>query len=132
MTRETLLRVVAVAVYAAFWLAVLFGYVTVDSSGALYELLRGLAVVVPALALGMLVNRWWVMLAGLVFLLAAALPERTAIDGNGVDVTLTGIYDVSLGEGIELIALTTPWMLMGLLARRYAAARRGLAPERSS
>jgi hypothetical protein len=115
--------VLAMTLYAAFWLVVLFGYVTVDSSGALYELLRALAVVVPALALGLLVNRWWVVAAGLVFLLAAALPERTTIDGNGVDVTLTGVYDVTFREAIELMALTTPWVLMGVLARRYAAAR---------
>jgi len=113
----------ALALYAAFWLAVLFGYVRVNDSGAGYELLRALAVVVPALALGLFVNRWWVLAAGLVFLLAAALPERTTIDGSGIDVTLTGTYDVSLEEALELLAVTTPWLLLGVLGRRYAASR---------
>jgi hypothetical protein len=114
-------RGLAIAVYAAFWLAVLFGYLRVDSGDALYEPARALAVVVPALALGLVVNRWWAVAAGVVFLLAAALPERTSIDGNGVDVTLTGVYDVSLTEALELIALTTPWVLLGVLSRRRRA-----------
>jgi hypothetical protein len=115
----------ATALYAAFWLAVLFGYVRVNDSGAGYELLRALAVVVPALALGLYVNRWWVVAAGLVFLFAAALPERTTLDGSGVDVTLTGTYDVSLSQALELIAVTTPWLLIGVAARRYATSRVG-------
>jgi hypothetical protein len=112
--------------YAAFWIAVLFGYITVDRSSDLYEPLQVLAVVVPAVALGLLVNRWWVVAAGLVFLLAVPLPERTTIDGSGIDVTLTGVYDVSFREALELIAVTTPWLLLGVIARRYAARRRPL------
>jgi hypothetical protein len=114
---------VAVGVYAFFWIAVLFGYLTVDSSSALHDVLRALAVVLPAVALGALVNSWWVVLAGLVFLVAVPLPERTTIDGSGIDVTLTGVYDVSLREALELIALTTPWILLGVLGRRRASAR---------
>jgi hypothetical protein len=117
-------RGLAIAVYAAFWLAVLFGYLRVDSGDALYEPARALAVVVPALVLGLVVGRWWAIAAGLVFLVAAALPERTSIDGAGVDVTLTGVYEVSLTEALELIALTTPWIALGVLARR----RRGAQP----
>src|SRR3954470_21279038 len=113
----------AMALYAAFWLAVLLGYVRVNDSGAGYELLRVLAVVVPALALGLFVNRWWVVAAGLVFLFAVTLPERTTIDGSGIDVTLTGTYDVSLEEALELLAVTTPWLLLGVLVRTVAAAR---------
>jgi hypothetical protein len=123
MKRHTLVAAAAIALYAAFWLAALFGYLGVGRSSSLYELLRALAVVVPALALGLVVGRWWAVLAGLVFLLAAALPERSSIDGSGVDVTLTGVFDVSVREALELIALTTPWVLMGVLARRLVAAR---------
>jgi hypothetical protein len=129
MERQRVVAAVAIAGYVAFWLAALFGYLHVDSSAPLYEPLRALAVVVPALALGLLVNRWWVVAAGLVFLLAAALPERTTLDGSGVDVSLTGVYGVSIREALELAALTTPWVLMGVLVRRFAAARRGLAPD---
>jgi hypothetical protein len=111
---------VAIGVYACFWIAVLFGYLSVDSSGGLYDVLRALAIVVPALALGALVGRWWVVLAGLVFLLAVPLPERTTLEGSGIDVTLTGVHDVSLNEALELIALTTPWVLLGVIARRRA------------
>jgi hypothetical protein len=113
----------ATALYAAFWLVVLFGYVHVNDSGAGYELLRALAVVVPALVLGLYVNRWWVVAAGLVFLLAAALPERTTVDGSGIDVTLTGTYDVSLKQALELLAVTTPWILLGVLSRRRKTRR---------
>src|SRR4051812_29188721 len=116
-------QVLAIALYVAFWLAVLFGYLTVDDSGAVYEALRALAILVPALALGAAVGRWWVVLAGLVFLLAVLLPERITIDGSGIDVTLTGVYDVSLREALELIALTTPWVLLGVLARQLTAPR---------
>jgi hypothetical protein len=117
----------AIALYAAFWLVVLFGYVRVNDSSAAFELLRALAVVVPALALGFVVNRWWVVAAGLVFLLAVVLPERSTIDGNGVDVTLTGTYGVSLTQALELLAVTTPWILIGVAARHYAAARASAA-----
>jgi hypothetical protein len=113
----------AIALYAVFWLAVLFGYLRVNDSGAGYELLRAAAVLLPAFALGMYVNRVWVVAAGLVFLLAAVLPERSTIDGNGIDVTLTGTYGVSFTEALELIAVTTPWLLLGVAARRYRAAR---------
>src|SRR3954471_9690188 len=91
----------AIALYAAFWLVVLFGYVRVNDSSAAFELLRALAVVLPAFALGAFVNRWWAVAAGLVFLLAAVLPERSSIDGSGVDVTLTGTYGVSLTQALE-------------------------------
>ncbi len=116
------MKLAAVCGYAAFWLAVLFGYVHVDSSNALYEPLRVLVLVVPALVLGFVVGRPWALLAGLVFLLAAALPERDAIAGSGIDVTLTGTYGVSIGTALKLLALTTPWVLLGLLFSRQ---RRG-------
>jgi hypothetical protein len=102
-----------------FWLAVLFGYLRVDSSdvsNAVYQTVRGAAVVLPAFALGFVVRRWWAVLAGLVFLLAAVLPERTVVDGGSVDAVLLGDYGVSLGRAIALIALTTPCVIAGLLA----------------
>ena len=117
----------AIGVYVCFWIAVLFGYLTAGGSGTLHDLVSVLAVVLPALALGLVVNRWWAVLAGLVFLLAAVLPERTTIEGSGIDVTLTGVYDVSLREALELIALTTPWVLFGVLGRRRLSARSGQA-----
>jgi hypothetical protein len=125
-------QALAIALYVALWIAVLFGYLRVDDTGAGYAVLRAVAIVAPALALGAFVGRWWVVLAGLVFLLAVPLPERSTIDGSGVDVTLTGVYDVSLEDALELIAVTTPWVLLGVLARRYAAGRRELASQRSS
>src|SRR4051794_22442217 len=113
----------AMALYAVFWLVVLFGYVRVNDSSVAFELVRALAVVVPALALGVVVNRWWAAGAGIVFLLAAALPERTTIDGSGIDVTLTGTYSVSLTQALELVAVTTPWILLGVLSQRWRARR---------
>jgi hypothetical protein len=123
-------RAAAIAAYAVLWLAILFGYLHVNDSGAGYQLLRALAVVLPALALGLYVSRWWVVLAGLVFLFASVLPERTTIDGAGVDVTETGVYGVTLTQALELIAVTTPWLLLGVLLRRRAAAveARGATP----
>src|SRR4051794_18991252 len=88
----------AVAAYCLFWLAVLFGYLRVDShevSDAVYQTLRGAALVLPAFALGFVVGRPWAVLAGVVFLLAAALPERTVVDGGSIDAVLLGDYGVS-------------------------------------
>ena len=119
----------AIALYAAFWLLILFGYVRVNDSSAGYVLLRALAVVLPAFALGLYVNRWWALAAGLVFLLAVPLPERSTIDGSGIDVTLTGTYDVSFTEALELLAVTTPWIVLGVFARR---ARQPTAPRMKS
>src|SRR3954451_5416775 len=101
---------VAVVAYGAFWLAVLFGYLRVDShdmSDALYQTIRGAAVVVPAFVLGLVLGRWCPVLGGLVFLLATAFPERTVVDGGSVDAVLLGNYGVSLGRAVALIALTT-------------------------
>src|SRR3954452_8412374 len=111
----------AVALYVAYWLAVLFGYLRLDSadfSDGVFELLRGAALVLPALALGVLVGRPRAVLAGVVCLVAIALPERTAGDGNGVDVTLIGTYGVSWKEALALAALTTPCVILGVVARR--------------
>ena len=119
--------VVATTAYCLFWLAVLFGYLRVDSSDlpdVVFELLRALSVVLPALALGFLVGRWRAVLAGLVFLFAALLPERTVVDGTGVDVTLLGTYGVSFGEALGLILVTTPCVILGVAARRATAATR--------
>src|SRR3954469_3011096 len=113
----------AMVAYAAFWLAVLFGYLRVDRhdvSDALYEVIRGAAVVGPAFLLGLLVGRWWAVLGGLVFLLAAVLPERIVVDGGAVDAVLLGNYGVSLGRALALIALTTPCVIAGMLARGSA------------
>jgi hypothetical protein len=109
--------------YAAFWLAVLFGYLRVDSrdvSDALYQTIRGAAVVLPAFLLGVIAGRWWAVLGGLVFLLAAALPERVVVDGGSVDGVLLGNYGVSLGRALALIGLTTPCVIAGLIARGSA------------
>jgi hypothetical protein len=120
VTRQTQVGVAAVAVYCLFWLGVLFGYLRVDSgevSDAVFNTLRGAAVVLPAFALGFAVGRRWAVLAGLVFLLAALLPDRSVVSGTGVDVTLLGDYGVSIGRALALIALTTPCVIAGLIAR---------------
>jgi uncharacterized membrane protein len=120
MSRQTSVRALAVAAYCIFWLALLFGYVRVDSSDvsdAVFQTLRGAAVVLPAFALGFVVGRRWAVLAGLVFLFAAVLPDRSVVSGTGVDVTLLGDYGVSLGRALGLIALTTPCVIAGLIAR---------------
>src|SRR3954468_4940412 len=125
MRERRWLSVVAMVAYAAFWLVVLFGYLRVDSldiSDALYQMIRGAAVVVPAFVLGLVVERWWAVLGGLVFLLAAVLPERIVVDGGSVDAVLLGNYGVSLGRALSLIALTTPCVIAGLMARGTARA----------
>src|SRR4051794_27913506 len=107
-------RAVAMIAYAAFWLAILFGYLRVDQhdvSDALYQTIRGAAVVLPAFLLGVIVGRWWAVLGGLVLLLAAALPERVVVDGGPVDGVLLGNYGVSLGRALALIGLTTPCVI---------------------
>jgi hypothetical protein len=117
----------AVAAYCVFWLAVLFGYLRLDSSDvsdAVYQTLRGAAVVLPAFVLGFIVGRPRAVLAGLVFLVAAALPERQVVSGTGVEVTLLGDYGVSLGRALALIALTTPCVIAGLIARGMTRASR--------
>jgi ABC-type transport system involved in cytochrome c biogenesis permease component len=122
---------VAVALYVAYWIAVLFGYIRLDSSDfsdGVFELLRALAVLLPPFALGFAVGRWRALLAGLVFLAAVVVPERTVVDGDGVDVTLIGNYGVSLGEALALLAVTTPCVLLGVVARRARATRPASRP----
>ena len=117
----------AIVAYCAFWLAVLFGYLRVDSndvSDAVYQTVRGAALVLPAFLLGFAVGRWWAVLGGLVFLLAAALPERTVVDGGSVDAVLLGDYGVSLGRALALIAFTTPCVIAGVMARGMVGATR--------
>jgi hypothetical protein len=112
---------VATVLYVVYWLAVLFGYLRLESSdfsGAVFELLRALALLLPPLALGFAVGRVRAVLAGLVFLFAILLPERQVVDGNGVDVTLIGNYGVSLKEALALLAVTTPCILLGVALRR--------------
>ena len=119
--------------YAAYWIAVLFGYLRLDSadfSDPVFELLRAAAVVLPALALGLVVGRWTAVLAGLVLLLAVPFPDRTVVDGDGVDVTLLGTFGVSLKEALALLAVTTPCVILGVVARR--ASRRRSASEESA
>jgi ABC-type transport system involved in cytochrome c biogenesis permease component len=133
--RERIIPKVAVALYVVYWVAVLFGYVRLDSSdfaGGVFELLRAAAVALPAVALGYAVGSWRATLAGLVFLFAVALPERTVVDGSGVDVTLIGTYGVSIKEALALIAVTTPCVIVGIAARRGASARRARAPRRAA
>src|SRR3954467_5676348 len=101
MSERRWLGFVALVAYAAFWLAVLFGYLRVDShdvSDALYQTIRGAAVVLPAFLLGQIAGRWWALLGGLVFLLAAALPDRVVVDGGSVDDVLPDRYGVSSGR----------------------------------
>jgi hypothetical protein len=114
------LRVAALAAYCVFLLAVLFGYLRVDPhdvSDAVYQVVRGGAVVLPAFLLGLVVGRRWAVLAGLVFLLAAAVPTREVFSGDAIDGVLLGDYGVSLGRALALIALTTPCVIAGLLTR---------------
>lgn len=115
-----------VVLYVAYWIAVLFGYLRLDSadfSDPVFELLRAAALILPALALGLVVGRWRVAAAGLLFLFAVVLPERTVVDGNGVDVTLIGTYGVSLKEALALIAVTTPCVIAGVAIRRMRRRR---------
>jgi hypothetical protein len=118
---------VAIAAYCIFWLAVLFGYLRLDPhdvSDPVYQTLRGAAIVLPAFVLGFVVARWWALLAGFVFVLAAVLPERVVVDGGSVDAVLLGDYGVSLGRALALIALTTPCVIAGLVARGMTATSR--------
>src|SRR4051794_9653891 len=121
MERDKLIPRIALALYVVYWIAVLFGYLRLDSadfSSGVFELLRAAALVLPALALGFAVGRWRAVLVGLVFLLAVPLPDRTVVSGNGVDVTLIGTYGVSLKEALALLAVTTPCVLLGVALRR--------------
>src|SRR3954452_16939834 len=121
MERDKLIPRIALALYVVYWIAVLFGYLRLDSadfSSGVFELLRAAALVLPALALGFAVGRWRAVLAGLVFLIAIPLPDRTVVAGNGVDVTLIGTYGVSLKEALALIAVTTPCVILGVVIRR--------------
>jgi hypothetical protein len=130
MERERVVTRAAVALYVAYWIAVLFGYLRLDPtdfSRAVFELLRAAAVALPALALGFAVGRWRATLAGLVFLAAVVLPERTVTEGNGVDVTLIGTYGVSITQALALLAVTTPCVIVGIAAHRSASARRAAA-----
>jgi hypothetical protein len=134
MERDKLTPWVALGVYVAYWFAVLFGYLRLDSAdfaGGVFQLLRAVAVVLPAIALGFAAARPRAVLAGLVFLLAVPLPDRTVVDGNGVDVTLIGTYGVSLGEALALLAVTTPCVLLGVALRRTRR-RRSERDERRS
>src|SRR5436190_20285586 len=118
---------VAVGAYCVFWLAVLFGYLRLDAhevSDAVYQTVRGAAVVLPAFVLGFVVGRRWAVLAGLVFLLAAALPAREVFTGDASDGVLPGDYGVSFGRALALIGLTTPCVIAGLLARGVGVATR--------
>jgi hypothetical protein len=131
---QTSVRVAAFVAYCAFWLAVLFGYLRVepqDMSVAVYDTIRGAAVVLPAFVLGFVVGRRWALLAGLVFLLAAALPERQVFTGGAVDGILLGDYGVTLLKAVELLALTTPCVIAGLIARGMTrpAAAAGVTPD---
>jgi hypothetical protein len=133
MDRDKLIARAAVALYVAYWIAVLFGYVRLESADyadAVFELLRAAAVLLPGLALGIAVGRWQAVLAGAVFVFAIALPGRTVVDGEGVDVTLIGTYDVSLKETVALLAVTTPCVLLGVVARR-ARRRSARRPTRA-
>ena len=127
--------VVTALLYVAYWLAVLFGYLRLDStdfSGAVYDLLRAAAILLPPLALGFAVGRVRAVLAGFVFLFAMLLPERTVVDGNGVDVTLIGNYGVSLKEALALLAVTTPCILLGIALRRSDIIKRWSRSPRPS
>jgi ABC-type transport system involved in cytochrome c biogenesis permease component len=124
--RERVIPRIAVALYVAYWIAALFGYLRLDStdfSGGVFEVLRAAAVALPALALGYAVGRWRAALTGLVFLAAVVLPERTVTDGNGIDVTLIGTYSVSMAEALALIAVTTPCVIAGVGIRRMRRRR---------
>jgi hypothetical protein len=124
--RDRVIARVALTLYVVYWIVVLFGYVRVDSTdvpSGLFDPLRGAAVVLPAVALGFAVARTWAVTSGLLFLVAAALPEHTVVSGTGVDVTLVGVYGVSLGDALVLIAVTTPCVIAGIAARRMWAAR---------
>ena len=100
------IAVVAVGAYCVFWLAVLFGYLRLDPhdvSDAVYQTVRGAAVVLPAFVLGFVVGRRWAVLAGLVFLLAAALPAREVFTGDaeidtgrvGSDGSRTSVLEIN-------------------------------------
>jgi hypothetical protein len=130
--RDRVMARAAVALYFVYWLAVLFGYLRLDSadfSDVVFQLLRAAAVLLPALALGFAVGRWQAVFAGAIFLFAVPLPDRTVVDGNGVDVTLIGTYGVSIGEALALLAVTIPCVVLGVVLRR--ARQRNAASEAS-
>jgi hypothetical protein len=128
---QTSVRITAAVAYCAFWLAVLFGYLRVDPhdvSDAVYQTLRGAAVVLPAFLLGYVVGRRRALLGGLVFLLAAALPAREVFTGDAIDGVLLGDYGVSLGRALALIGLTTPCVIAGLVARGMTGESEPVSP----
>lgn len=141
MDRHRVVPKVAIALYVVYWIAVLFGYVRLDSTDfahGVFEALRAAAVALPALALGFAVGRPWAVASGLVFLVAVVLPDRTVVDGNGVDVTLIGTYSVSIKEALALIAVTTPCVIVGVAIGRMRRrgprreGRAGGAPSREA
>jgi hypothetical protein len=125
-----LIAAVAIGLYVLYSTAVLFNYLPLDRADVPElprELYYALTLGAPAVLLGLAVGHWWAPLAGVVFL--ALLPfERTVHEGPSGDITLIRVYNVTLGDALLLLVLTTPCVIVGVMARKLAARSRLAAP----
>lgn len=124
---------IATVLFAAYWLAIVWGFFDPDRGEwplPTRELFYGLVVFLPCAVVGVIHGRWWAPTVTLVFLVAVVLPERcvTTQDFDVITTRCSGLDEP--GELVELLVLTVPSVLAGVVAVKLAGrARAALSPS---
>ena len=124
---------IATALFAAYWLPIVWGLVDLDRGEwpvHTRELFYGLTVFLPCAIVGVIHGRWWAPTVTLVFLVSVVLPERcrTTYDIDVVTTRCSGLDE--FGELAELLVLTVPSVLAGVVAVKLAGlVRAALSPS---
>jgi hypothetical protein len=121
MRRGTLGRGAAIAAYCAYWALGTFDYLSLDRSDAPQlsrEVFYAVTIGGPAFLVGAALARWWAPAVGLIFVAMLPLGERCVTYRDAPDAVVTWCTEHSVSDLPIWLALTTPFVLAGVVAMK--------------
>jgi hypothetical protein len=127
-------RLVAIALYGAYWGLWLFGYLDInrgDLPQVPRELFLAIAFGLPCFLVGAAIGRWWAPAVGLFFVAFVIVGDRCVDERIAGDVSGTACFGLAASDLPLVLAITTPCVIAGTVLSKLFRAWLGRLPARA-